>query len=337
MSKNPPTLKDVAELAGVSRMAVSTVLNNSLSTVRVSQTTRARILKAATDLGYQPDVTARSLRLQRTDTIGFYNGHGYIDLMDPFAPTIFLGLQSACASFRNHLLLYNGLHLQDQAEVLMKLRSNKADGVVIWPVPRDAELIQLLGEAAKPAIQFASSYPGVPGVVTDDAVGARLLAEHLADSGHRFVLYRRGVELLDSEAARFQAFTEVAAERGMILRATNPADRFDRLTPEEEAIIRAHGGPAGITAIACWHDASAAQVMRFCAQEGIRAPEDVALTGYDGFSWPEFPENRLLTTVVVDWEQIAETCVGLLIERVRGGDIPEQTVIPGALRIGGTT
>jgi LacI family transcriptional regulator len=337
MGKKAPTLKDVAERAGVSRMAVSAVVNNTQSTVRVSEATRERIFAAMADLRYQPDVTARSLRLQRTDTIGFYNGHGYIDLMDPFAPTIFRGLQSAAAAFSNHLLVYNGFHLQTEAVVRRKLLSSKADGVVVWPAPSDEPLIRSLADTDKPIVQLAEAYPGVPGVVTDDYACARLLAEHLAGRGHRSILLRRGIAPLTSEVARLNAFTDVARERGMRLIVTMPADRFDRLTDHEQDLLRGHAGPDGFTAVACWHDASAVQVMRFCAGQGIRVPGDLALTGFDGFPEREFPEDFPLTTVAVDWQRVAATCVELLIDRVRGRAVPDLTVVPGALRPGATT
>lgn len=335
MQKKAPTLKDVAERAGVSRMAVSAVINNTQSTVRVSEATRERIFSAMAELQYQPDVTARSLRLQRTDTIGFYSGYGYIDMLDPFAPNVFLGMQSGAAAFSNHLLLYNGFHLQPPDVALRKLLSNKADGVVIWPARGDESLVRRLSIAGKPVIQLAETFPDAPGVLTDDYAGARALAEYLADRGHTRILFRRAHVLLFSEAERYRAFADVAAERGITLITSSPADHTHRLTAEEQDLIRAHARPGGFSAVAGWHDASAAQVARFCDENGIRIPEDLALTGYDGFSWREFDE-RPLTTVYVDWQRIAAICVELLIARVRGGKIPDRTVVPGELRIGAT-
>lgn len=336
MQKKAPTLKDVAERAGVSRMAVSAVLNNMQSTVRVSEATRERIFAAMEELRYQPDVTARSLRLQRTDTIGFYNGQGYIDMLDPFAPHIFMGLQTGAAAVANHLLLYNGFHLQPDDVVLRKLLSNKADGVVVWPSPNDEKLMAALGKTTKPVVQLVEAYAGAPCVVNDDYPAMRMIAEHLADRGHQRILFRRGIIPLTSEVSRYRAFVDVASERGITLLTTTPAGRLDGLTDEEKDLIRGRGG-AGITAVACWHDASAVQVVRFVDEEGIRVPHDLALTGFDGFAWREFVAGRSLTTVQVDWQKIAAACVDVLIDRVRGVEVPERTAISGTLRIGSTT
>jgi len=337
MQKKAPTLKDVAERAGVSRMAVSAVLNNMQSTVRVSEATRERIFTAMEELRYQPDVTARSLRLQRTDTIGFYNGHGFIDMRDPFAPNLFKGLQSAASSFSKHLLLYNGFHLQPDDVVLRKLLSNKADGVVMRPSPTDGNLITALGKTDKPVIQLVEWYPGVPGVVNDDYAAARLIAEHLADRGHTRILFRRGLTPLTSEVGRYLAFFDVAQERGLTLITTTPADRVDRLSDEERDRIRRHRDADGFTAIACWHDGSAVSVIRYLDELGITVPGDLALTGFDGFDYREFSGARRLTTVEVDWQRIARVSVERLIERVEGKEVPERTVLPSVLRIGTTS
>src|SRR3569833_2501681 len=192
MEMKAPTLKDGAERAGTSLRAGSAVLTSTQSTARISEATRARVLEAMAELRYRPDLTARSLKLQKSDSIGFFYGHGYIDLIDPFAPSVFTGMQAAAAKYSNNLLLYNGLHLQPQDLVLQKLLSNKTDGVVIWPTPSDAGLIAALGKSDKPIIQLAESYPGAPSVSTEDYQPARQLAEHLVERGHKAFLYRRG-------------------------------------------------------------------------------------------------------------------------------------------------
>jgi DNA-binding LacI/PurR family transcriptional regulator len=333
--KSKPTLKDVAKLAGVSRMAVSAVVNDTPSTVRVSDGTRKRILEAVEELQYNPDVFARSLRLQRANIVGFYNGHGYVDMNDPFVPSMLMGIQLAIVSHGSSLLLYNGLHQQDKNAVRTKLLSSKADGVLIWPAPGDADLLHTLGETAKPFVQVVEGYPGIPSVVTDDYNAARVLAEHLVERGHRHVLYRRGMIPLTSEEARYRAFKDVFLERNVKMTVTQPAG-YEWLTEDEKQIIRSYS-ENGITAVACWHDASAVQVARFLASLDIRIPEDVALTGFDGFTWHNYGGNAPLTTVNVDWKKIAGVAANLLIRRINGEEIPDTTVVPGELRIGGTT
>src|SRR5215472_11889010 len=94
------TLKDIAERSGVSVMAVSAVLRGKTGTVRVSEETRAKILRVAQEMRYRPHAVARALRRRRTDTIGFYSGHGYVDARSPFHSVIIGGLQEGCDHHR---------------------------------------------------------------------------------------------------------------------------------------------------------------------------------------------------------------------------------------------
>src|SRR5947209_208450 len=96
MSKEHPTINDVARLAGVSRNVVSRVCNPG-STGYVAADTRRRIEDAIRELGYRPDMRARYLRDQRTGTIGFYSGYGPVTLYQGLPRAVFDGLQAACA------------------------------------------------------------------------------------------------------------------------------------------------------------------------------------------------------------------------------------------------
>jgi len=206
--------------------------------------------------------------------------------------------------------------------------------VVIWPTPSDASLIEALGRTDKPVIQFAETFPGAPSVSTDDYGAARQLAEHLVSLGHRSILFRRGIIPLASETARFAAFQSVATANDIRLITTTPADRFDHLSDQERELIL---DARDITAIACWHDASAIQVLRFLDEHGRSTPGDFAVTGFDGFDWPELDDTRTITTAAVDWQGLAGMCVDLVLQRVNGNDIPERSVVQPTLRIGTTT
>src|SRR5262249_47656133 len=105
-ARRQPTMKDIAERVGVSKMAVSAVLSGTSSTARVSEATRERILAAARELRYRPNAIARSLRSKRTNIIGFYSGYRYIDPRNPFFAEIVGGLQEGCAEHRKDLLLH---------------------------------------------------------------------------------------------------------------------------------------------------------------------------------------------------------------------------------------
>src|SRR5207244_514989 len=105
--RHAPTLSDVAQRAGVSKMAASLVLNGSRSNTRVSEATRQRIRQAAELLGYVPNAIARSLSQRQTNIIAVYL-EGFIAPRDPFFSEILTGLHQGCHDGRKDLLVYGG-------------------------------------------------------------------------------------------------------------------------------------------------------------------------------------------------------------------------------------
>src|SRR5438309_10329783 len=90
------TLRDVAERVNVSPFTVSVVLNGSKSNTRVSEATRTRIVDAAREMGYQPNVLARALRQRSTNILGLYFGYGHLEPHDPFHADVLTGIQRRC-------------------------------------------------------------------------------------------------------------------------------------------------------------------------------------------------------------------------------------------------
>src|SRR5580700_11129467 len=100
------TLQDVADRAGVSRCTASSIINGSRSGTRTSAATRERVRQAALELSYRPNAVARSLRHQSTQTIGFYNGYGYVDARNPFLSDLIAGMHYQCDHADYDLLIH---------------------------------------------------------------------------------------------------------------------------------------------------------------------------------------------------------------------------------------
>lgn len=335
MRTKATTLKDVARLAGASETAVSAVVRGAKSTVGVSEATRLRIQQALEELHYQPNRVARSLRQNKTETIGFYNGYGHVEAKDPFIKLLFHGLHLAAGRHAHDLLLYYGLVGKPLSVVTSRLTSYKADGVVALPSPGDGLLLENLAPQDKPVICIVDEHPGITSVTADDAGGSRLLARHFVSRGHRTILYRRSLERRASETTRFEAFRAEAEQAGAQVIATSPTDGFDTVAAEEEALLLSK--ERRITAAACWHDGSAVALLKFCIAHGLRVPEDMAIVGFDGDTERDWPPGYQLTTVRANWYEVASTGVALLLAKIAGEEVPLLTVIPSELLPGNTT
>jgi LacI family transcriptional regulator len=340
-SSRPATLTDVAAAAGVSKMAVSAVLNHggvggsggSRSTVRVSAATRERILAAARALDYRPNAIARALSRRATNLIGFYS-EWPVNARNEFDAEIIGGLQHGCDDAGHNLLLYRSRqqHGPEQIESLVAdMTSGTIDGLILRSAPSDP-LVSRLCDSRLPVVAVGDPHPEIPTVLVDDAAGGRLQAQCLIARGCRRVLYR-SLKGAYTGAIRRESFSEAATAAGITV-LEDPEAVSDFLTPLEKRFLALppEERPDGI---ACWVDSAARVTLRELNEAGLRIPEDIALIGFNGIE-PAHSPSRRLTTIRAPWEQVARTAVELLVRRISGETIPMVTVLPVELAGGDT-
>lgn len=313
MPKKAPTIKDVAARAGVSLMAVSRVCNPGVNG-QVSTEMREKVLAAIQELGYHPDTLARSLRRRKSDTVGFYNGYrGIFTIGDDFPRAIFTGLQDASTELGQDLLIF---HVPETpvspADTARELSTSKADGVIFLPEQGDDELARLLADSHQNVVAIVEPLPGLPAITAQDAAGSRQIAEHLFARGHRHVMYRQSRLALTSAARRYEGFREAAETLGMTVTATKTTLPHDALDGGERDLLR-QAAQEGITAIAAWHDYSAIQALLHCREIGLRIPEDMAIAGFDNLPPRICPPEVALTTINVNWSEIARRGVTYIV------------------------
>jgi DNA-binding LacI/PurR family transcriptional regulator len=313
LQKRPATLKDIAEKAGVSIMAVSTVLNSSKSTVGVSVSTRERILEIAQELEYRPNAFARSLRMKRIGTIGLVHDEGLLRTDDPFIRELFNGINDVLASNDLDLLIYCGIDVHDRSTILSRLLGNKIDGLLILPTEGGATWINKLADTHVPIVVVSETVQGLPSVTADDTGGAKLIAEYLFGQGHRHVLYRRSSTLSSTDEARYQAFQLVAQQSGHKITATRANDILDSVTAEEERLVLNRSGDNPVTAVACWRDQSAERMMNYCLHQRIAVPGELAITGFDGAGKHIHLSGRVITTVKANWQEVGQEAARLIV------------------------
>jgi DNA-binding LacI/PurR family transcriptional regulator len=296
------TLADVASRLGVSRTTVSNAYNRP---DQLSPDLRERVLAAAAELGYGgPDPMARSLRRGRAGSLGLVFDHRLRYMFSDPAAVLFLsGVAAGCEEAGTGLALVPQLP-EGAAEVV---RSALVDGYVMYCTPEDDERLQAVKARGLPhvLVEF-SPYVEGPRVNIDDRGGAREVAQHLIDLGHR----RFGVVLgFENEAAHAALAEELAdPARPSAHVRWRCYNRHERLLGWHEAI-----GPAGVdwsavpvasapdggeetgdraaatlldradrpTAILCGSDLMALGALRAAAERGIAVPQELSVVGFD--------------------------------------------------------
>jgi DNA-binding LacI/PurR family transcriptional regulator len=329
--KRAPTMDDVARRAGVSRVTASVALNGSRSNTHVSGTTRQRILEAARELGYTRNAQALALRQRRTHVLGYFTGYEEFNAFDPFIAAVINGLRQSCQTHHQDLLLYSGFERGSVEETYAMLTNGKIDGLVMLPSPLNPITDKLINSYL-PVVAIANGLPEIPSVVADDATGARLLAEYIASKGHRRIVYYADHHAHTSTRLREQVFQEAAWYYGMDMTIVRQTLEHDSVFEETYLALPREQRP---TAAVVWVDSRAYTLIQQCHRHGIRVPDDLAITGWDGIVTRVRPVD-VLTTIRVDWESIAAKAVDLLVALIHGEPVPEQTVFPVELIVGET-
>jgi DNA-binding LacI/PurR family transcriptional regulator len=327
------TLADIASEAGVSTVAVSVVLNNSQSKVRVSPVTRERILETAQRLQYRPNAVARSLRRRRTNIIAFYAVQNMVlDPSFPFYGALLSGLLHGCDEHQKDFLLHGTFRGMDEDAVFLELLNGQIDGLVLYtrfPTP----LIEKLAESHLPVVTVVNEMPNIPCVSIQNEEAGRLLARHIASKGYRRALYRSTAsEMPPTLERRFSAFCAEADSLGVEVMHSRSDTQWP--SPMEKEILDSRSERPDV--VVAYSDFAADGVVAYCDKNGLRVPEDLAVAGFD-----DLPSNlrpaRRLTTVSAPWREVTRQAVSLLVARCNGEDVPMRTELPVDILEGDTT
>ncbi|MEU9444451.1 LacI family DNA-binding transcriptional regulator [Streptomyces sp. NPDC048304] len=325
MSRQPPTLEDVAREAGVSRATVSRVVNG----VRNVDPAIQEVVRQAIDrTGYTPNRAARSLVTRRAETValvvsgaGDLSEDGQIDFAarvfaDPFFGRVVAGVVSYLRPHSMHPVLMFAESAKDRHEVLSYLRQGRADGALVVSTHPDDPLPALLAGAHLPAVLFARPARAVPLSYVDLAHrdGGRLAAEHLLARGCRTPATICGPLDVAAGQERLAGFRDALARHGhpYAPAAEGGFTRDSGLT----AMARLLADHPDIDGVFAANDLMAQGACQLLRERGKRIPEDVAVVGFDDSSAAVTCQPRL-TTVRQPVEAMAARMAGLLDEHVR--------------------
>ena len=300
-------LDAVAMRAGVSTATVSRVLNN-LNMVKNS--TRARVLRAAEELKYHPNLHARSLARGKSRTLGILVSN----MENPFFFDIYRALESAAHARGYEVVVANTDYSSEQLVSSVRLMIGwRVAGLAAIVSEMDSHLMQVLTDSKIPIVFYDVGTPqkNITNVRVDYRKGMKKIVEYLHSLGHTRMAFLGHHSTLGPISERRKTFLETVA----------------RLAPNAEAqIVAAADGLEGgrqaarellssgfqPTAILCVNDFMAVGVLRHLRDQGIRVPDDVSVTGFDNIRLAEFC-SPALTTVHIPRERIGQTIFGNLV------------------------
>jgi LacI family transcriptional regulator len=319
------TISDVAERAGVSVGTVSNVVNRPH---RVADATRERVRDAISALGWVPNGSAATLRAGRATLVGLI----VPDIRNPFFTEVARGAEDMAAASGEAIVVCNtDWLLSSEQRALEALARQRVRGVIINPAGEDERYLEWLLDRgiALVLLDHRRSAGLVPSVVVDDVLGGRLAGEHLLELGHRRIALVNGPgsipqcedRRLGLEAALGAAGLDPAAE--LVSVEVETMDAAAGFASVEE--IFASASP---TAIFCANDLLAIGVIHGLRTRGLRAPDDVAVVGYDDVELAAMTDPPL-TTVHQPTYELGETAYELLDH---GGEPEQRSFSPHLVR-----
>jgi DNA-binding LacI/PurR family transcriptional regulator len=315
-------IRDVARASGFSSSTVSIVLNNAPLARYIPPVTKKKIEAAARTLGYRPNLVARSLRNNRSHTVGIM----VFDMTDPYCTLILRGIENLLYQ-SNFLPILTDVHNQRSRfeRCLEMMLDRRIEGLIVvanW-LFLDINLIADLEKSSIPTTLVGTELNRgtVNSVIVDNELGGHLAIEHLYSLGHRKIAFIRGPKTLSDSVPRWKGVRTFAQAKGLELdsrlivdlpESRDAVSGFEvgrRLTEE---LIKRH---RSFSAIMAFDDLTAFGAIRGLAKAGIRVPEECSVIGFDDVV-PAALATPPLTTIRQPMENMGMTAGNIILDRI---------------------
>jgi DNA-binding LacI/PurR family transcriptional regulator len=313
------TLKDVAARAGVSYQTVSKVINGQASAGRE---TEELIWQVVADLGYRTNVTARSLRKQATNLIGYTWTPMPPDRVNPILDRFLTGTMQAAEAVGYHLMLFPSPASDEQVQVYRQLiHSGRVDGFIVASTNYDDPRIALLLELNFPFVAFGRANPDWDFcfVDIDGRAGVRAATDHLLDQGHTAIACLRWPGSSRVGTSRFAGYQDALAARGL---TPDPA----WIAAVESSFADGYAATQALlalpptvrpTAVVAVDDNLAIGALRAALDAGLAVGPAFGVTGFDDTPGVQHL-SPALTSVRQPVLEVAETLVPMLFQLIDG-------------------
>jgi LacI family transcriptional regulator len=311
------TIRDVGAAAGVSTSTVSRVLNG---TAKVDPSLARRVQDAVADLGYRPNAAAQGLARGEAGAIGVL----VPDLANPYFPDVLKAVSRAARSYgRRVMIMESDEDAASEYDLALDLMRS-CDGVLLCSTRMDRASLGALARHSRPMVLVNRMAPGLstPSVSVDFYGGMALVCGHLAQLGHRRVLYLSGPPTSWANAERIRAF-DAAAAFGLEVTVV-PCGTTSR---HGHQAVTALSEPAA-TAIVAYNDLVAWGAMAALEERGVTVPTDMSVIGCDDLALDRQLSPGRLTTVSGARNQLGRIAVETLELLMTSGFDGEPSLIP---------
>lgn len=330
MATHKVTSMEVARLAGVSQSAVSRVFTPGAS---ASKKTIEKVRKAATELGYRPNVLARAVVSGKSRIIGLVVAY----LNNQFYPEALEKLTNTLQERGYHVLIFMASHQAGNIDnVIEEILDFQVDGIIAASVALSSDLSDRCRSAGVPMVLFnrAQDDISMSSVTSDNIAGGRKAAEFLLAGGHKKIGYIAGWEGASTQRDREAGFVAALHKAGVTLHAREVGN-FLAEEARQATLRMFEADPPEAVFVANDHMAiSVMDTLRF--ELRLAVPDDVSVIGYDDVTVASWPAYNLTTIRQPANRMVAET-VDILLSKIENSDArPRRVEIDGPLIVRGS-
>lgn len=329
------TIKEIAELSGVSTATVSYVINNSKN---VTPEKRQRVLSVIEKSGYQPNHVAKSLRVKKTNTIGVL----VEDIMGYPVPAIINGI-SEYVEESDYRILLNDLRMLERLFnrydqiVQQKDKVNEAISLLLFGARVDAiiyvgmfdrNVTGIINEISKPLViaYSTSDDPYVSSVTYDNENISADAVRYLLSMGHNRVAVITGLAHTFPARMRLRGVQRAFSEAGLMLDSALVKNGDWEYASGYACMAELLEQDSPPTAVFAMNDLMAAGAMDAISHAGLRVPDDVSVIGFDNREIASFVQPKL-TTIEIGLKQIGLTAARMALQRIHGTYKEERSLI----------
>jgi LacI family transcriptional regulator len=331
-----PTLRDVADAAGVHAATASRALNPATRGL-VNADTARRVIRVAEQLGYRPNPIARGLKTAKSGTVGIV----IPDLMNPLFPPIVRGIDEVLEPAGYSGLIVNTDNDPGREQWQIEhLRSRQVEGLIVATARIEHPLMERLHRdgVVMVMVNRRPEALDVPSITPDDAAGVEQAVRHLADLGHTRIAHVAGPANTSTGVSRARAFRAAVRELGL---DDDPALLVTADSWNEAAgavgLRRLLDAGAQFTAIFAGNDLIALGCYDVFRERGIECPADMSVVGFNDMPFLDKLQPPL-TTIAIPHQQIGAEAARLLLEVIADPSRPARSVLlPLSLVVRGST
>lgn len=310
------TIRDVAQLAGVSAGTVSNVLNRPSY---VNAATRERVVRAIRELEFVPRQGSRQFRPGRVRTLGL----AVANLNNPFFVDVALGAEELAKELGVGVVVCNSAYDPVREEQNLDLLvQQRVQGIIIAPVDENSSRIEMLKDRGVPMVfvDRVGDDRDCWSVVVDDFEGGLVGGRHLLERGHRKIAF------LGHPDKSVKVRTRLEGTRAAIRNGGSPDVTLEVIAAESWTVQAGRAAGQALadrapekrpTAVFCANDMLALGLLQALVHGGVRVPEDMAVIGYDDLEWAEI-SMLPLTTVRQPRTLLGRTAVEMVMQLLGG-------------------